>query len=224
MATASVDNTSATVHSLPGTANVPLAHFPPPSEVADVNAWDEAKTVVDQLNSSLGDASFKSTINLFTKAGYWRDHLMLSWNFRTVQGRLEIANFLQACSKSKDGFRLRKIAIDGGSPSRQPAPTPLDGTGKVLGIQAFLTVETVRGNGNGLIRLAFEDGKWKIFTLYTSLRALKGYEEGTLYNRPWGVIHGEQPGRKNWADRRSLARNYEDGTEPDVLIVGENST
>ncbi|KAG6040277.1 hypothetical protein E4U41_001064 [Claviceps citrina] len=220
MATVLVDNTPPTVHSLPGTVNIPLTQFPPPSDVGDVNPQREVRAVIDALNSSFGDASFKSTASLFAKHGYWRDHLTLSWKFRTVQGPSQIADFLQACAESKDGFRLQKVAIDDGSPSRQPATSPLDGTGKVLGIHAFLNVDTVRGRGDGLIRLAREDGKWKIFTIYTSLRGLKGHEEGTLFDRPQGVVHGGQPGRKNWADRRSVARNYANGAEPDVLIIG----
>lgn len=213
-------DTPPTMHSLPGSVNIPLARFPPPSDVGDVNAWHEAKAVVERLNSSLSDSTFKSTASLFAKDGHWRDHLMLSWNFRTVQGPAQIASFLQVCAESKDGLRLQRVAIDE-SPSRLPATAPLDGTGKVVGIQAFLRIETVRGKGDGLIRLAHEDGEWKIFTIYTSLRGLKGYEESTSHNRPRGVNHGGQPGRKNWADRRLLARNYEDGTEPQVLIVGK---
>ncbi|KAG5982192.1 hypothetical protein E4U55_002210 [Claviceps digitariae] len=220
MATASVDDTLPTTHSLPGTVNIPLTQFPPPSDVGDANAWHEVKAVVDRLNSSLGDTSFMSTTSLFANAGYWRDHLMLSWNFRTVQGPSQIADFLQACAKSRDGFRLQKFAIDDRSPSRQPATAPLDGTGKVVGIHAFLRVETVRGQGEGFIRLAHENGEWKIFAIYTSLRALKGFEESTFFNRPQGVLHGGQPGRMNWAARRRLAQNYDDGSEPEVLIVG----
>ncbi|KAG6003794.1 hypothetical protein E4U43_000863 [Claviceps pusilla] len=220
MAAAFVDDSLHAVHSLPGTVNIPLTQFPPPSDAGDVNAWHEVKAVVDQLNSSLSDASFMSTASLFARAGYWRDHLTLSWNFRTVQGPSHIADFLQACAKSRDGFRLRKVTIDDGSPSRKPATSPLDGTGRVVGIHAFLHVETVRGHGDGLIRLAHEDGKWKIFTIYTSLRGLKGYEEMTCFNRPLGATHGGQPGRKNWAARRRLAQNYEDGTEPEVLVIG----
>ncbi|KAG5956812.1 hypothetical protein E4U57_002275 [Claviceps arundinis] len=219
MPTDPMDVTPPTVYSLPGSVNIPLARFPPPSDVGDVNAWHEANAVVERLNNSLSDSTFKPTASLFAKDGYWRDHLMLSWNFRTVQGPVQIANFLQVCAESKDGLRLQRVAIDE-SPSRRPATAPLDGTGKVVGIQAFLRIETVRGTGDGLIRLAHEDGEWKIFTIYTSLRGLKGYEESTSHNRTRGVSHGGQPGRKNWADRRLLARNFEDGTEPQVLIVG----
>ncbi|KAG6005656.1 hypothetical protein E4U21_007772 [Claviceps maximensis] len=223
MATASVDDTTLpTVHSLPATVNIPLTQFPPPSDVGDVDAWHEVKAIVDQLNSSFTDASFTSTASLFARAGYWRDHLMLSWNFRTVQGPSQIAQFLQVCAKSRDGFRLRKVAMDHESPSRRPATAPLDGTGKVPGIYAFLRIDSVQGHGDGLIRLAHEDGKWKIFTIYTSLRGLKAYEETTFSNRPLGVTHGGQPGRKNWAARRRLAQNYDDGTEPEVLIIGED--
>ncbi|GAB0134652.1 hypothetical protein EsDP_00003014 [Epichloe bromicola] len=228
MAAASVDSMPPTMQYLPGSVNIPLTQFPPPPpfSVGDVDAAHEVKSVVDRLNGSLDDTSFASTAGLFAKGGYWRDHLMLSWNFRTVQGPSQIAEFLQACSRSKDGFRLQRIAVDDddddddGSPCRRPATAPLDGQAKVLGIRAFLSIETVRGRGDGLIRLAHEDGAWKIFTMYTSLRELRGHEEGTFQRRPRGVSHGGQPGRRNWADERLLAREYRDGTEPKVLIIG----
>ncbi|KAK2599113.1 hypothetical protein QQS21_005454 [Conoideocrella luteorostrata] len=220
MATAAVDGTPPTVQFLPGTVNIALTQFPQPTDAGNVDPCDAVEKVVNELNKSLADPTFKTTASLFTSHGYWRDHLMLSWNFRTIQGPVPIAEFLQMCAKSKDGFRIKNITIDKSTPSRQPMLAPLDGAGKVLGVHAFLSIESVLGSGDGLIRLAYEDGGWKIFTIYTSLRGLKGHDEGTFFGRPQGVSHGGQPGRKNWADRRALARDYTDGSKPAVLIVG----
>lgn len=69
------------------------------------------------------------------------------------------------------------------------------------------------------MRLAQEGEKWKIFTIFTSLRELKDAPEGTGVNRPAGVQHGALHGRKNWLDRRAAEVNYED-SQPDVLVVG----
>jgi hypothetical protein len=46
---------------------------------------------------------------------------------------------------------------------------------------------------------------------------IKGHEENK--ERPFGVRHGEQQGRKNWKDRRIDEINFE-GKDPAVLIVG----
>ncbi|GAO17626.1 uncharacterized protein UV8b_06046 [Ustilaginoidea virens] len=209
-----------TIHTLPGSSNIPLADFPSPEAADTVEPAEEADRIINHLNESFQDATFNETADLFCTHGYWRDHLMISWNFRTVKGPAQIADFLQIGAKSKDGFRLKKVAIDKSTPSRQPSMGYLDGEASVPSIQAFLSVESVLGSGEGFVRLAREGGKWKIYAIYTSLRALKGYNEAIFSNRPQGVSHGGQPGRKNWADRRALARDYRDGSEPEVLIVG----
>ncbi|KHN94424.1 flavin-containing monooxygenase [Metarhizium album ARSEF 1941] len=214
--------TAPTVHTLPGTANIVPAQFPAPEGEAvggDADPLAEAEKMTGLLNDSFGDATFQATQSLFAKNGFWRDHLALSWSFRTVQGRAKIGEFLTECARSRDGLRIKHVAVDAGSAARQPAVAPLDGEGRVAGITAFLSVETVLGGAEGLMRLAREDGQWKIFTMYTSLRSLKGHTEGTFSHRPLGVLHGAQPGRRNWAEARAAAAAYGDGSEPAVLII-----
>lgn len=87
------------------------------------------------------------------------------------------------------------------------------------GVQTFLTTESDVGHGLGVARLVQQDGKLKAFTLFTSMRELKGHEETTHSRRPEGVSHGGQPGRKNWLERRVADENYEN-SEPTVLILG----
>ena len=88
---------------------------------------------------------------------------------------------------------------------------------------SFLTIETDVGRGRGLVRLLQdqEDGKWKAFTLFTTMHELKGHEETVRGRRPNGVIHGGQPGRKNWQERRKATENFEGDIEPTVLILGK---
>lgn len=71
------------------------------------------------------------------------------------------------------------------------------------------------------MRLVFDQGAWKVFTLFTYLKELKGHEESTGKNRPNGVEHGEHISEKNWLDKRKAEQNFEDGLEPTVLIMGE---
>ncbi|KAF4463805.1 flavin-containing monooxygenase yucca10 [Fusarium albosuccineum] len=206
---------------LPGSTNIPVAKFPSPSKVpSSSDPQQVASTLVNTVNDALQRNDYAALSRLFTEDGYWRDHLALSWEFRTAQGPSAIQEFLSRSAGSRDGFRLKKIAIDGSSAVREPKVLPMDGAGDVLGVQFFITVDTAIGSGQGLARLVEQNGEWKIFSLYTRIQDLKGHEEGTYKHRPRGVEHGGKPGRKNWAERRAAAAEFEDGTEPPVLIIG----
>ncbi|GJN72375.1 hypothetical protein PLICBS_006448 [Purpureocillium lilacinum] len=206
-----------TVHVLPGSTNVPLADFPPPAAIDSVNAESEAQAAIEALNATISKADFNAASGLFAHNGYWRDHLALSWAFRTVKGNDGILAFLQHCARSRDGFRLQRLELD---TARAPVIMPIDGGAGVNGIHAFFRFETSIGTGEGTLRLALEDGKWKIFTIYTSLRELNGHPERTFVHRPPGVEHGAPTDGKNWADRRAAEVAIDDGIEPAVLIVG----
>lgn len=131
-----------------------------------------------------------------------------------MRGTDKIKEFL------KQGCRLKSIEVDRSSDFRKPVVTGFDGHGKVQGVQTFLTTESDVGRGMGVARLVQTEGKLKAFTLFTSMRELKGHEEATFGRRPEGVSHGGQPGRKNWQERRISDENYED-SEPTVLILGK---
>ncbi|UNI22220.1 hypothetical protein JDV02_008129 [Purpureocillium takamizusanense] len=210
-----------TVHLLPGSTNLPLAGFPPPADATSADAESEARAAVEALNAAISTANFEAVSRLFARTGYWRDHLALSWNFRTVKGTDGILAFLKHCAQSKDGFRLRRLELDtAGSPVRRPMMMPIDGGAGVNGIHAFFRFETATGAGEGTLRLALEDRKWKIYTIYTCLQELNGCQEETFARRPLGVEHGGRTDGKNWADRRAAQVSLDDGIEPPVLIVG----
>ena len=122
----------------------------------------------------------------------------------------------------KDGSRLQRVEIDKSVKGREPSIAPLDYTGSAKGITAFLALETDIGRGRGIVRLAKDpaDGEWKAFTFFATLEELKGHEEPLGPRRADGVVHGANPGRKNWLERRVAERNYSDGAEPTVVIVG----
>ncbi|RDA94930.1 hypothetical protein CP533_0172 [Ophiocordyceps camponoti-saundersi (nom. inval.)] len=201
--------------------SLPLAKFPSASSPPQtVQPEHEAKAVLETLNRALSQADYRAASSLFTEHGFWRDHLALSWRFRTVQGRGDICKFLEECAKSRDGFRIKSFALDSSSPSRQPSVAPIDAVGSVVGIYAFFLFDTVIGSGQGLMRLVLLDGQWTIFTLYTSLRELRGHEELTFDRRPVGVDHGEHPYRMNWAEKRRLEAEVGEDDNLSVLIVG----
>lgn len=220
MASADVQTVPSHMRSEPGSINIPLAKFPATSRATVLDADKTATDFVGTFNKALNEHDYRTVSDLFVEEGFWRDHLALSWAFRTVRGPKGILDFLQHCAGSRDGFRLKSITIDRSSTVRAPQVAPMDGVGDVSGIQFVFKLETVIGSGEGVARLVEHRGNWKIFSLYTSLQELKGHEEAVYHRRAQGVDHGGNPGRKNWAERRVLESGYGDGSEPSVLIVG----
>lgn len=210
-----------TVQTMPGTTNLPLATFPGAPTTASLDALQTAHSFVDTVNAHLAKADTEALAALFLENGYWRDHLALTWEFRTVQSPGKIAPFLMEAASSQDGFRLQAVTLDTRTPSRTPVVAKIDAEGKADVVQFFITFDTKIGFGAGTVRLVADGSGWKIYTLGTILQGLKGFEEPVYGRRPAGVSHGQHPGRKNWRERREAEENYTDGSEPLVVIVGE---
>lgn len=203
----------------PGSVNHPPApwpaHFktePTPDEVAKI-----AANVVDTVNNH-----FDKVPDLFlheSQPGFWRDHLALTWNLRTLKGKDKIRDFLQTEAQVKEvPFQIQ---IDESHPFRTPkvaAFAPVDG---LKGIQFYITFTSQNGKGRGVVRLVQEEKTedWKIWTLFTTLEEYRDLAEPRGPNRPKGVEHGGQPGRMNWAQKRQEEINFTNH-EPDVLILG----
>lgn len=153
----------------------------------------------------------------FLGNSYWRDHLCLSWDFRTLHGPAKISSFLSALPK---GIRIKAVDID--STYSDPVQVvPVDFHGDLKGLQLVLTISTDAGSGRGVAKLVRDesDGIWKAFTLYTTLESLTGCEEMLGPRRPNGVAHGESKGRRSWKDTRDTEQECElEG--PTVLIIG----
>ncbi|RJE24726.1 monooxygenase [Aspergillus sclerotialis] len=204
----------------PGSVNIHVAKFPPATKSAStIDPAAVASNLVRSFNQALYNNDFTALSHLFVDGGYWRDHLALTWAFRTVHTPSAILDFLWSASRSKDGFRLRKIAIDDTTDIKAPKLAPIDTSGQLSGVQFFITLETVIGAGTGLVSLVEQGGEWKIFTLYTRLEELCGHEEAVNKRRSQGVQHGGRPGRKNWAERRQEEAEFT-SSNPAVLIAG----
>lgn len=226
MATADVQAAQAVpshMRCLPGSINIPVARFPASSKSATpANATEVAEATIKNLNDALGSSDAPQRLaSLFIDDGYWRDHLVLSWRFRTAHSPSKIASLVKSSADSRDGLRLKKFSLNTANAVRAPKTVPIDAEGQSSGVQLFVDVETAVGTGTGLIRVVQQGQEWKIFTLYTKLEELRGFEEARGSGRPKGVEHGGKPGRKNWAERRALASNFEDGTEPTVVVIGK---
>lgn len=209
------------LRTVPGSVNIRAARLPTPSKVAIFDPEHVASNLVDVFNLALGQHSYRKVASLFGDNGFWRDHLALSWQLRTVHGHEAILKFMEKCSESRDGMRLRRILLDRSSAVRAPKVCVLDGAGEVQGIQFFFQADTVHGSAVGIARLAMQDDVWKIFTFFTGLQELKGHEELLRHRRPKGAEHGGNPDRKNWAEKRLDAAAYNDNREPTVIIIGK---
>lgn len=196
-----------------GSVNIEMGEYPKTSENHSVDANKVADDIVSQINDALSSDNNEAIGNLFLEdIGYWRDHLALNWDFRTVKGRPNVRKLLDGAK-----VRLSKIELDRSTAVRAPKFGPIDAWGDVNGIQFFIKFENEIGRGEGLVNLAEKDGQWMVFTVYTALRELKGHEEPTKHRRPKGVQHGGDPNRKNWKERRDAEKEE---INPRVLIIG----
>ncbi|CAO2655023.1 Nn.00g117560.m01.CDS01 [Neocucurbitaria sp. VM-36] len=196
-----------------GSVNIPLGEYPATSTSENVGADSVASEIVAYFNDALSKKDYAAIASLFLKdKSYWRDHLALTWDLRTSKGSDSIKSYLDSSK-----VQLTKLDLDKSSEFRAPKFGPIDAWGDVKGISFFIKFETDVGRGEGIANLAEENGKWKLFTLYTVLKELKGYEEPVNHRRTRGVKHGGDPNRKNWKERREEEKEEVD---PKVFIIG----
>ena len=141
----------------------------------------------------------------------------MTWDFHTVQGPDQIDRFIE-CST---GGGITGVSLDESVPHKVPQRARL---GDIDVVQAFLKIETSNGRGEGFVRLASDvddGGIWKAFTLFTTLKELKGYEERICTRRPTGLDRNLENDGHNWKDRLIAQQRFEGGLEPTVLIIGE---
>ncbi|KAL9102444.1 MAG: hypothetical protein Q9163_002405 [Psora crenata] len=217
MATAAVEIPSSN-YLVPGSH--PLAQVAYPKTISSLpDAETVAAEWVASFNELLRTGDRSRLGELFLKDSYWRDLLCLTWDFHTLHGPEKIAALTRKQAKA---WRINTVDIDKSSEAGKPKVSAFDLEGKLKGILSFLTVETDVGRGRGVVRLlqdAEDQGKWKIFTLFTALQELKGHEELNRERRPTGQEFGELSERKNWKEKRLAEQNFEGDLEPDVLIV-----
>ncbi|MCC3282888.1 NAD(P)/FAD-dependent oxidoreductase [Arthrobacter caoxuetaonis] len=161
-----------------------------------VEAWLAA------FNTALQDRNAAGAADLFEEDGLWRDFVSFTWNLKTLDGRQQIAEMLEA-------------VLDDVQPTGWTLAEPATGDDGVT--EAWITFETAPSRGWGHLRL--RDGK--AWTLLTTMQELKGFEEQKGANRPKGVEHTIERGRKSWLEQKQehQARlGYED--QPYCVIVG----
>ncbi len=158
----------------------------------------QAERWLERFAAALGRGDARAAGGLFLPDGYWRDLIAFTWNIRTFEGRGEIQAMLAAMLSQvrPSGWALRSADEDG----------------------AWFSFETALGRGIGHLRLRDE----QCWTLLTTLRELKGFEERAGRFREPGVQHGFVPGRASWLEERreAHARLLSGEAQPDVVIVG----
>ncbi|KAL9096781.1 MAG: hypothetical protein Q9165_001269 [Trypethelium subeluteriae] len=159
----------------------------------------------------------ETVVVLFLKESYWRDLLCTSWDFRTVQGTDRISKLIGRSSKTAG---ITRVGLFESPAHKVPQRGTIEDTEVV---QAYLELETRHGTGQGYVRLmrdTIDNGKWKVFTLFTSLESLAVHAEQVGTRRPTGHERDPDNERLNWKERRKVEQNFEGRHELTVLILG----
>ncbi|MGA3797739.1 NAD(P)/FAD-dependent oxidoreductase [Pseudomonas fluorescens] len=164
---------------------------------AQLAAW------VENLNECLVQRDLDGALELFTEECHWRDLLLFSWNIVTLEGKPAIRDMLET---RLDQARPERWKLEGEA-------TLNNGV-----LEGWISLETEAARGKGYVRLK-EGLCW---TLLTTMRELKGFEEPSGRRRPMGASHGHaHADKRNWLERR---RDEEASlgitAQPYCLIVG----
>jgi len=156
-----------------------------------------------QFENALADGNSAVATAMFLPDGYWRDLVAFTWNIKTSEGAADIRAMLDAVlARVKPGtFRIQgEASEDNGVTS------------------AWFTFETAVARGKGHLRLR----GGKAWTLFTTMRELKGHEERQGWTRDEGVVHGAlKGGRQTWLERRQESEASVGITDqPFCLVIG----
>jgi putative flavoprotein involved in K+ transport len=147
--------------------------------------------------------------DLFIQDSHWRDLFAFTWNLTPSDGRDAVVSaFLREQPRAQArGFRV----AEGMTPPRRVRRAGVEV------IEAFYSFVTATGRCLGVLRLPVDQPQ-KAWTISTSLRELKGYEQAVGDRRRTGT--GERIfGGESWGEQRARDLRYDD-REPAVLIVG----
>ncbi|TXH82003.1 MAG: NAD(P)/FAD-dependent oxidoreductase [Rhizobium sp.] len=162
------------------------------------------QTLLDQFSAALTAGRVDEAVSMFAEECYWRDLVAFTWNIKTVEGRDQVRDMLQA---QLAGTKPSNFRVAAGEEA-----TEADGV-----LESWISFETGVGRGYGLIR--FKNGL--IWTLLTALVELKGHEEKAGFTRPLGAKHGQNIGGKTWKEEREEeARTLGYDKQPYVVIIG----
>ncbi|XVU28500.1 NAD(P)-binding domain-containing protein [Actinoplanes sp. CA-054009] len=159
----------------------------------DTSPKQRVEEWLSSFEAALRARDVRAAADHFAPESFWRDLVAFTWNITTVEGRDGVADMLGATldQAGPSGFALTE------------EPTETDGV-----TDAWIRFETATGRGTGHLRLKPE-GAW---TLLTTLRELKGFEERQGEQRPLGAEHTLSKGRE-------YVRTSE-AEDPYVVVIG----
>ncbi|MGY4255902.1 putative flavoprotein involved in K+ transport [Bradyrhizobium sp. USDA 4516] len=160
--------------------------------------------LLDEFNVALSSGDIERAIELFQTDCYWRDLVTFTWNIKTMEGKDQIRDMLQArlADSKPSGWRI----ADGEAASE---------AGGI--IESWIEFETDVARGYGHLRM--KDGR--IWTLLTTMAELKGHEEKSGSTRPLGAKHGHGKDRKSWREERDQEiTELGHAKQPYALIIG----
>ena len=162
------------------------------------------EAVLQRFGAALERGDTAAAVACFEPDGYWRDLVSFTWNMATLEGAPAILEMLNAqlALVKPTGFHIAagESAEDSGDFQ-----------------QAWIEFETATGRGQGHIRIR----GGKIWTLLTTLKELKGFEEHFGTTRRKGTEHGAASDRKTWAEnRKAEAADLGTTIQPYVVIIG----
>jgi putative flavoprotein involved in K+ transport len=168
----------------------------------DATVQDQVGETLDRFGGALERGDVEAATACFQDACFWRDLVTFTWNIRTMEGKAEIREMLEAQLSATRPTAWRAAEM----------PTDEDGV-----VTAWIEFETGVARGYGLMRL--KDGL--IWTLLTSMTELKGHEEPMGHERPLGALHGAGKNRPTWREDREREEAELGHTEqPYCVIVG----
>ena len=173
-----------------------------PAQAGDANADQIVETWLHEFGAALSAGDTERAAGLFEADGCWRDFVPFTWNIRTLEGRDEIREMLDA--------QLTAV-----SPSSWTLDEPATTADHVA--EAWIRFETASGRGWGHLRL--RDGR--AWTLLTTLQELKGHEEKKGRDRDKGVEHVITRGRRTWLEQKTdRQKNLGYTEQPYAVIIG----
>jgi len=171
----------------------------------DLNATEIAHEWFTRLAALVQSGNAAGIVNLLVGDPFWRDVLALTWDFRTFRGLASIEEFLDRRLKVAN---LTNLNLESAKVVELPA--------SIAWIQGIFTFEVGGGVGlgSGVFRLIpTSDGRWKAYTVYTSLTGLKDYPEKV------GKLRNPLPNHGTWLEQREREVEFVD-SEPYVVVVG----
>lgn len=180
-----------------------------------VNPNGIAQEWLSALQSHLAGSNPTTLSELFHDDSWWRDMLVLQWDFHTVKGLTKIESFI---AKNQPRVQLGAFGL-GARDGRGATPnieTPVAG---MTWLSALFSFECQFGSGSGVVYLTqeCEGARWKAYSVYVALQELDRCRERLGLMRPEGTSGF---GDTTWAERRTMEVEFQDNDGPAVFIIG----